>query len=235
MPSSRWVAFIATSGGVPAASGPPIERVPTDWLATHGPDYSQPWRPRSPPDSEQAAARWGRRRRSLWERWRNTLVRNPMVPLAIRLNVLSFSLVALGLGVRLFQDGNAAAAPAQALPAWALAIDTQTSPLMAIAVDAVAPPYLAYVTYDEYRGKPLGLRSATAKLRLVLLDLLFIVFDAANLSLAFESARATTLRNGQLRSDRSAAYGERLQWALACVLLAALLAWLMTFAISLLR
>ena len=230
MPSSRWVAFIETSGSAP--SGSPVERVPADWLATHGPDYSQPWQPRDPHDAEKGgASRWGRRRRSLWERWRHTLVRNPMVPFTIRLIVLSFSLIALGLGARIYLDGNFAAQPA-----WSMAIDTQTSPLMAIIVDAVAPPYLVYVTYDEYRGKPLGLRSATAKLRLVLLDLLFIVFDAANLSLAFESARATALRNDQLMlMDQGAAYDERLQWALACVLLIALLAWLMTFAISLLR
>ena len=58
---------------------------------------------------------------------------------------------------------------------------------MAIIVDAVAMVYLLYITYDEYTGKPLGLRPAKAKMRLIFLDLFFIVFDSANLSLAFVS------------------------------------------------
>lgn len=37
---------------------------------------------------------------------------------------------------------------------------------MAIVVDAIALVYIIYVTYDEYSGKPLGLRSPKAKIRL---------------------------------------------------------------------
>ena len=96
---------------------------------------------------------------------------------------------------------------------------------MAIIVDVVAMIYLLYITYDEYTGKPLGLRSAKAKMRLIFLDLFFIVFDSANLSLAFEAL----------------GYGDCLaqicsrQKALASVLLIALIAWLLTFSISVLR
>ena len=96
---------------------------------------------------------------------------------------------------------------------------------MAIIVDVVAMVYLLYITYDEYTGKPLGLRSAKAKMRLIFLDLFFIVFDSANLSLAFEAI----------------GYGDcyeqicSRQKALASVLLIALIAWLLTFAISVLR
>jgi len=112
---------------------------------------------------------------------------------------------------------------------------------MAIIVDAIALVYILYITYDEYTGKPLGLRSAKAKMRLIFLDLFFIVFDSANLSLAFASL-------SDVRSSCVDAQGEisgyndlkinticGRQMALAAVLLVALVAWLMTFSVSVLR
>ena len=96
---------------------------------------------------------------------------------------------------------------------------------MAIIVDAIAMAYLVYITYDEYSGKPLGLRSAKAKMRLIFLDLFFIVFDSANLSLAFET----------LSDNRPCAEVCGKQEALASVLLIALIAWLLTFSISVMR
>lgn len=110
---------------------------------------------------------------------------------------------------------------------------------MAIIVDAVALVYLVYITYDEYTGKPLGLRSPSAKMRLVLLDLFFIVFDSANLSLAFASlsdvrgacTNATINDRPDEKNDPICAR----QTALASVLLVALIAWLLTFCISAFR
>lgn len=107
---------------------------------------------------------------------------------------------------------------------------------MAIIVDAVAIPYILIITYDEYFSKPLGLRSPAAKLRLVLLDLAFIVFESANLALAFESmtgidgsceaqAQAQGLRKAVCSRSKST----------ASVLLIALIAWLFTFTISMFR
>ena len=103
---------------------------------------------------------------------------------------------------------------------------------MAIIIDAIALVYIIYITRDEYTGKPLGLRSAKAKMRLIFLDIFFIVFDSANLSLAFEAitdAKTTPpfCPLGQLVC--------RQQEALASVLLIALVAWMMTFSISVLR
>lgn len=103
---------------------------------------------------------------------------------------------------------------------------------MAIIVDAIALVYLFYITYDEYSGKPLGLRSAKAKMRLIFLDLFFIVFDSANLSLAFGAV---------LDSDAACDQGAlnpgicQRQTGLASVLLIALIAWLLTFSVSVLR
>jgi len=105
---------------------------------------------------------------------------------------------------------------------------------MAIIVDAIAIPYILIITYDEYFSKPLGLRPLAAKLRLVLLDLAFIIFESANLALAFESMTgidgscdAQPVEHQQVACSRSK--------SLVAVLFVALVAWLFTFTISIFR
>jgi hypothetical protein len=149
------------------------------------------------------------------------------VPLVFRLTVWSFSLVALALGAsihHLTNNYSRAQGP---------------SSLMAIIVDAIAMVYILYITYDEYTGRPLGLRSAKAKMRLIFLDLFFIVFDSANLALAFESLADVTGSCVQGEVNGKVDPGNdmicRRQSALASVLLIALVAWLMTFSVSVLR
>lgn len=106
---------------------------------------------------------------------------------------------------------------------------------MAIIIDAIAIPYILGVTWDEYTGKPLGLRSAGAKLRIVLLDLFFIVFESANLALAFQSLSQSDQGCGRSDGDlRVPRLCER-AGGLSAVLLVALVAWLATFSVSLLR
>lgn len=110
---------------------------------------------------------------------------------------------------------------------------------MAIVVDAVALVYLVYITYDEYTSKPLGLRPPKAKMRLILLDIFFIIFDAANMTLAFVSLHdvqgtCTSAVINDVHDDRNDALCVR-QKALASVLLVALIAWLLTFCISIFR
>jgi hypothetical protein len=105
---------------------------------------------------------------------------------------------------------------------------------MAIVVDVVAIPYILYVTWDEYTGKPLGLRSPKAKIRLVLLDLFFIIFESANLALAFA---ALTDDKGSCRAGNNG-YNyiicNRVK-ALCGILMIALIAWSLTFAVSIFR
>src|SRR5438046_3088340 len=100
---------------------------------------------------------------------------HPLVPLFFRVIVFTTSTIALGLSSSIYH----------------LTRDspfTQTpSTIMAIVVDVVALPYIGYITWDEYTGKPLGLRPPKAKISLVLLDLFFIVFESANLALAFDA------------------------------------------------
>lgn len=116
----------------------------------------------------------------------------------------------------------------------------QSSSILAICFNAVALLYILYITYDEYTSKPLGLRPARAKMRLIFLDLFFIVFDAATVSLAFNT----------LSDPRWACYGPEesnkqtcgqddeicaRQAGLVSILLVSLIAWLLTFSISTLR
>jgi hypothetical protein len=115
---------------------------------------------------------------------------HPLVPLLLRLIVLSTSTIALGLSASVHHLSDKYYYPQNA------------STTMALVVDVVAIPYILYITWDEYTGKPLGLRSPKAKIRLVLLDLFFIIFESANLSLAFE---ALTYENGSCRLGDNAA------------------------------
>jgi hypothetical protein len=77
-----------------------------------------------------------------------------MVPLTFRSIVWIFSLLALSLAGSIFHMSSV------------YSVEQKASTVMAIVVDAIALLYLIYITYDEYSGKPLGLRSPTAKIRL---------------------------------------------------------------------
>lgn len=169
-----------------------------------------------------------KRRRQIWIlRLHNNLLRSPIVPLILRLTVWCFSAAALGLGGSIQYLSGKYNHPQGA------------SALMAIIVDAVALVYLVYITFDEYTSKPLGLRPPLAKARLILLDIFFIVFDSANLSLAFDSLSSvkgscTVAQVNSKVAPKNDLICDR-QKALASVLLIALIAWLMTFSISVLR
>jgi len=147
---------------------------------------------------------------------------HPLVPLLLRLVVLSTSIIALGLSASVHHLSDKYSYPQNA------------STTMAIAVDVVAIPYILYITWDEYTGKPLGLRTPKAKIRLVLLDLFFIIFESANLSLAFG---ALTDENGSCKSGDNG-YNfiicGRVE-ALSGILMMALVAWSLTFSVSIFR
>lgn len=110
---------------------------------------------------------------------------------------------------------------------------------MAIVVDVIALPYIGYITWDEYTGAPLGLRAPKTKMRLVLLDLFFIIFESANLSLAFQ---AITDRDGACFTKTGQEKAHNMDpnlcgqvKALAAILFVALVAWGLTFTVSILR
>lgn len=198
------------------------------WVARNGPDYSLPWVGCSKNGDTSKASK-----KSWWERLRRTILRSPVVPLVIRTTVWVFSVVALALGNSIVQNTG------ELLKKNFSAIAPEihySSPYMAIIVDAVALVYTLYITYDEYTGKPLGLRPAKEKMRLIFLDLIFIVFNSANLSLAFKAVvEPTNYDTTDKESNKIRTSIEREQKALASVLLVVLLAWLTTFTISMLR
>jgi hypothetical protein len=147
---------------------------------------------------------------------------HPLVPLVFRITVLTTSAIALGLSASVHHLSKK----------YFYAQNPSTT--MAIVVDVVGIPYILYITWDEYTGKPLGLRSPKAKIRLVLLDLFFIIFESANLALAFG---ALTDNDGSCQKGDN---GEnhiicnRVK-ALCGILMVALIAWSLTFAVSILR
>ncbi|KAL4873748.1 hypothetical protein BDV12DRAFT_159534 [Aspergillus spectabilis] len=224
---SRWKSFSKTIA-YPLEAGLEEKLVTHEWLNENYGNYSQPWRGQLEPDGDTDDPLKKKRRREIWfKRFHNTLLQSPLVPLLIRLTVWSFSLTALALGASIQQLSEGFPHP------------QGPSALMAIIVDAVALVYLIYITWDEYTSKPLGLRSPSAKARLILLDLFFIVFDSANLSIAFESLSSaegacTVAEINQTVAPRNDDICDR-QIALASVLLIALIAWLITFSISVLR
>lgn len=80
--------------------------------------------------------------------------------------------------------------------------------------------------WDEYTGKPIGLRSALSKVALVLLDIFFIIFKSASTALAFESL----VFHGQLNDSIA-----QLAKAMASFMLIGLLAWTMNLAVNVFR
>ena len=145
------------------------------------------------------------------------------MPLIFRTFIWAFSLAALVLASQILRDP--------------LTPDLGNGPAttLAVVVEGVAVVYIVYITTDEYRAKPLGLRSPIGATRLILLDLLFVIFNSALLSLAFAAL-------GGERSACSVVQDETVdtrlcgkQKALAGILFMNLLGWLITFNISILR
>ncbi|KIW78751.1 hypothetical protein Z517_08590 [Fonsecaea pedrosoi CBS 271.37] len=250
--TSRWMSF-AQPSAYPRENFN-SEKVDTDWLNQNFTDYSKTWlADHDDDDVEDGSSRYRafRRKRQVWyKRAQFYILRNPFIPLAFRLTVLSFALVALGLGASIYHETGKITkcikqppdrrTPECAQRVGASATDYYRDPsgLMAVIVDAIAIIYTIYITYDEYFSKPLGLRRARAKVRLMLLDLFFIVFQSANLSLSFESL---TVDEGACKTGdfvrttgRFGSICNRAE-ALSGVLLVSLTAWLMTFSISVLR
>lgn len=227
---SRWKTFTRSVPQVREPTHQQSKIVDADWLNRNFGDYSDPWQgyiDEKADESARHSATFIQRRKIWMKRVQYKILHSPMVPLIIRLTVFIFSAIALSLGGSIRHLSTTHSRP------------QGPSPLMAIIFDAIALVYLVYITYDEYTGKPLGLRSASAKIRLIFLDLVFIVFASANLSLAFASLSDV---NGSCSSGdidltinpRNDKICDR-QKVLAAVLLVVLVAWLMTFMISALR
>lgn len=163
-------------------------------------------------------------------------VQNPLVPLFLRILIIIFSTAALALAGSIFiflnrhYEGHA--------------IEQQPSTTMAIVVQCCAVAYVTYIAYDEYSGKPLGLRNPLGKMKLIMLDLLFIIFSLANLLLTFNTLYDDEWvcqdDNTPLRQQAGIFYPTvgsicRRQQALASFLFLVLCLWVITFTISIVR
>lgn len=204
--------------------------VDDDWLKENMPDLEQKWEPIDRDTGvEDTKGFWlftSEKRKRRLVRFHNTIMNHPMVPALVRAIVLIFSILALSLACSIYRHSNNNGC------------NNNSSTWMAILVDIVAVLYTVYITYDEYTSKPLGLRSHNAKMSLIFLDLAFIVFESANLSLAFQAL--TDDKWACVESDRTNAcpYRQSIcerQKGLTATLFIALIAWIATFAISTLR
>ncbi|KAK9475946.1 hypothetical protein V1514DRAFT_338335 [Lipomyces japonicus] len=173
-------------------------------------------------------------RKGNWKlNFRVLLLDNPYVPLTLRSAIFVISLGALGLAVSVYRlSKNLSPEP----------LVQQPSTIMAICVQSIALVYLVYITYDEYSGKPLGLRDAKDKVKLIMLDVLFIILSSANLSLTFNTLydKQWICRSDDIiiQDDNDLPYNGpicRRQRGLAAFLFMVLLMWLMTFTISIFR
>jgi hypothetical protein len=177
------------------------------------------------PDSSLDKSKPRRKRTFIKRTWKMT-VRHPLVPLALRLAVMLTSIISLAIACRIAliaevdsvgrrqdEDDN---------------IDRGSSKgqaIMAIIVDCCAIPYIAWMLWEEYTGKPLGLRPAASKIWLILLDLFFIVFKSASTALTFEIL---------IHHDDSKRSID-LNKALATFMFLGLITWITTFIINIFR
>ncbi|EHY57814.1 hypothetical protein HRR83_005273 [Exophiala dermatitidis] len=248
--TSRWISFARASAYPRETSNG--EKVDPEYLNKHFTDYSRPWldgRDEEEADENNSRYRAFRKKRQVWyKRAQFTILRNPFIPLAFRLTVFCFALIALALGTTIYHETGKIVKCIKQHPrsdSCVSLVGTEEqdyyrdpSGLMAVIVDAIALAYTLYITYDEYFSKPLGLRPARAKVRLVLLDLFFVVFQSANLALSFESLTvdegACKVGDEPRTSNRFDNVCDRAR-ALSGVLLVSLVAWLMTFSVSVLR
>ncbi|KAK3996158.1 hypothetical protein QBC44DRAFT_232322 [Cladorrhinum sp. PSN332] len=211
--NSPWVSYLRSSqyGHLPNEQS---EIMDHGFLKELQPTFDDPVdTPKLPPTNGHRTTR----SELLYKRFWRLILTHPLVPLAFRLIVLLTSIVALALSVKIFQIEDSEKDN-----------DTseRTQSIVAIVVDTVAIPYIGYMTWDEYTGKPLGLRLATEKISLVLMDLFFIIFKSASTTLAFE---ALVYHNSIDR--RVGQYSQ----ALAAFQTVGLISWSCTFTVNVFR
>lgn len=185
-------------------------------------------------DKKNSWASLERRKKQQWlPRIRRLLLQSQYLPLSLRFIIGILCIVSLSLATRIYQNSDSTVASIES------SIPQQPSTIMALCVNSIAIVYLIYIGYDEFSGKPLGIRDPLGKLRLIMLDLLFIIFSSANLSLTFNTlydSRWVCTSNGRSISDLPhVGYICHKQRALAAFLFLVLVTWVLTFTISIVR
>jgi hypothetical protein len=238
--SSPWRTFMKSSmyGSAPSEDRKGVDNL---FLDEQTPGYVQPWRGDvQGRDREKALGLTHRKlQKSIWHQrirvgtlqdqsltitdvLQRVIVMHPLIPLFFRVIVFTTSTITLGISASIYDLTDCSSFP-------------QTpSTVMAIVVDVVSMPYIGYNAWDEYTGKPLGLRSPKVKMRFMLFDLLFIVLGSVNLVLAFNSLldENSACKEGENGTDYDIC--SRLQ-TLSAFLFFALVAWSLPFSFCLLR
>lgn len=169
--------------------------------------------------------------RSQWKpTFKRVLLLNPYLLVTLRSFMLILSAVALGLAISIYRNSRGTGNNS---------ISQQPSTIMAMVVQSIAMMYLIYITWDEYSGKPLGIRNPLDKIKLILLDLLFIMFSAANLSLAYNTLYddrwvCVDTRLSKELTNSASSICEK-QRGLSADLFITLCMWVFTFTISIFR
>lgn len=174
------------------------------------------------------------RKKQQWlPRLRRLLLQSQYLPLSLRFLIVILCIISLGLASRIYQNSDST------VESFESSIPQQPSTIMALCVNSIAILYLVYIGYDEFSGKPLGIRDPMTKVRLIMLDLLFIIFSSANLSLTFNTLydnRWVCTSTGTSQVDPPhVGYICDKQRALAAFLFLVLVTWVVTFSISILR
>ncbi|CAI4317490.1 CIC_collapsed_G0007490.mRNA.1.CDS.1 [Saccharomyces cerevisiae] len=184
--------------------------------------------------------KWRRLKQRKLQQWRppltSLLLDNQYLILGLRIFTGILSCISLALAIKIFQNSRSNNTISESK------IGQQPSTIMAICVNAVAIAYIIYIAHDEFAGKPVGLRNPLSKLKLILLDLLFIIFSSANLALAFNTRFDKEWVCTSIRRSNGSTYGYpkipricRKQEALSAFLFVALFMWVITFSISIVR
>ena len=173
LPTSRWTSYMRASGAAQRHLTPAQQAMADNVWAAYD-DEKKISRPDNDEDESLLSDQRKREKRARYlRRLQKQLMRSPFAPLFFRIFIIITSIIALALASDVYGHNRSCK-------------DGSTHTL-AIIVNTIAIPYTVYITYDEFFSKPIGLRRARSKLRLLLLDLVFIIFDSANLSLAFDA------------------------------------------------
>ncbi|CAM1511296.1 Fc.00g088090.m01.CDS01 [Cosmosporella sp. VM-42] len=212
-PTTTWQDFVHSSawGHMPNEEAHVVD---VETLNKLQPTFNRPIA--SPYNPNETRAPLRRRTLAPYKRIWNMILRHSLAPLLFRLVVMITSILALGISARIHELED--------VDSTGTAEETQS--IVAVVVDCVAIPYIGYMIWDEYTGKPLGLRSVVSKISLILLDLFFIIFKSASTALAFESLVYHNLTDHRVKN---------LSKALAAFMLIGLMAWTMNFAVNIFR
>ncbi|EDO19044.1 hypothetical protein Kpol_2000p8 [Vanderwaltozyma polyspora DSM 70294] len=187
--------------------------------------------------------KWKQLRKKKMVKWKPRLIHilldSQYVPLMFRFIIIALCAVSLGLAIRIFQNSRAEITPLNGITG---PVKQQASTIMAISVNSFALLYSIYIAYDEYTGRPLGIRNPLGKLKLILFDLFFIIFSSANLALAFNTlydprwvCTGDGVEDNHLDRYPKLSYICRKQRALSSFLFIITFVWVMTFSLSIVR